>query len=112
MSEAEYIFFNLWQRQILSSLQVQDFAVEIDRKALSTQQGRVRNLVKDFLRQRTDHYNDVPKVDNVSDSKDEHFEENEIAATSVATGLDWRKYILIKGKPGTGKVACSKSSNR
>lgn len=96
-------FFNLWQRQIIGSLQVQNFAVEIERMALSLQQERVRNLVKDFLKQQTNHYDDVPEVGTVSDSEDEDLEESEIAASSIASGLDWRQYIPIKGKPGSGK---------
>lgn len=71
--------------------------------ALSLQQERVRNLVKDFLKQQTNHYDDVPEVGTVSDSEDEDLEESEIAASSIASGLDWRQYIPIKGKPGSGK---------
>ena len=93
-------FFNLWQRQIIESLQMQNFAVEID-----------KTLVKDFLKQRTDHY-DVLEVGTVSDSEDDGWEEREIPASSIASGLDWRQYILVKGKPGTGKIARSQSSNR
>ena len=95
--------FNLWQRQIIGSLQMRNLLQSIERTALSPQQERVRKLVKDFLKQRTNHYDNVPEVDQLSDSKDENWEESEAPAASIATGLDWRKYILIKGKPGTGK---------
>ena len=96
-------FFNLWQRQIIGSLQVENFASEIETSTLSPQQARGKNLVRDLLQKRTTHYDDVPEVQSVSEDEEEYPEEREIAASSISTGMDWQKYILIKGKSGTGK---------
>ena len=55
--------------------------------------------VKDFLKQRSDHYDDVPEVqlESDSDSDQDDFKESEQGVSSTrATGLDWRKYVLIK----------------
>ena len=96
-------FFNLWQRQIIGTLQMKNLVQSIETNALSLQQERVRKPVKDFLKQRTDHYDDVLETDHLSESEDDETEETELPSSSMATGIDWHKYILIKGKPGTGK---------
>ena len=96
-------FFNLWQRQIIGSLQVDNFATEIETSDLSPQQTRVKNLVRDFLQKRTSHYDDVPEVQSFSEDEEESAEEGEISSSSISSGINWQKYILIKGKPGTGK---------
>ena len=66
--------------------------------------------MKDFLHQRLEVYNDVPEANmgvlrtdsDDSDNGIENEEEFEMP-TPAATGLDWRKFVLIKGKPGAGK---------
>ena len=93
-------FFNLWQRQILGSLQVQNYVEEIQRTALTQQQERVRNLVKQFLRLRTGHYDDVPEVASASEDEAEDSEKRRIITEFNCDGTRLAEIYSDKRKTG------------
>ena len=71
---------------------------------------RVKSLVDKFLQQREEHYNDIPEVNYESESCDSDIEdecptdERDVQTLPSTSGHDWRKFLLIRGKPGTGKT--------
>ena len=74
---------------------------------LAPNQSRVLAIAKDFLRQRTEANDDIPEanlgvLDDDSSDETEDVDEYEQNLAS-ATGIDWKKFLLVQGKPGTGK---------
>lgn len=76
---------------------------------LSLEHKRVALLVKRFLSQRHEYYNDVPEVSIEQDEFDQDHEvvetldERNFKELPETSGHDCHKFILVSGKPGTGK---------
>ena len=62
------------------------------------------------MQQREEHYNDIPEVNydsesNNSGNEDEcPMDERDVQTLPSTSGHDWRKFLLIRGKPGKGKT--------
>ena len=63
------------------------------------------------MQQREEYYNDIPKINYESggdncDNEDECpvDESRDLQTLPSTSGHDWRKILLIPGKPGTGKT--------
>ena len=104
-------FLNLWQRRILGGLT--DLADLPDLNTisdLSTEQIRVNALVQKFLNQRQEFYNDIPEAQIDSDNEDLESDiecardERNVQSLPSTSGHDWRKFLLVRGRPGTGKT--------
>ena len=105
-------FLNLWQRRILGGLT--DLADLPDLNTisdLSTDQIlRVNALVQKFLNQRQEFYNDIPEAQIDSDNEDLEsdiecaIDERNVQSLPSTSGPEWRKFLLVRGKPGTGKT--------
>ena len=67
-------------------------------------------LVEKFLQQTEESYNDICEISYESDSdncdnEDEcPIDERDIQTLPSTSGHDWRKFLLIPGKPGTAKT--------
>ena len=105
-------FLQLWQRNILGNTLVPPDPSRFEETDLTANQLRVTKTVRDFLHHRQDYYNDIQEgpvtFDMEPDEQDDDASivdtENVVEHTPVATtGYDWRQYVLVKGKPGTGK---------
>ena len=103
-------FFNLWQRRILGGLSDLTVLPVLDSVAMSPEQSRINTLVEKFLSQRQEYYNDIPEADVDSDSdtlesdSECALDERNIQTFPSTPGHYWRKFLLVRGKPGTGKT--------
>ena len=104
-------FLHLWQHRIIDGLSdlslLPDLNVVSD---FSPEQLRVHSLVEKFLSQRQEFYDDIPEAeydsDNQSLDSDPEYaiDERNIQTLPSTSGDDWRKFLLIRGKSGTGKT--------
>ena len=64
-------YLNLCQRQVIGNFQI-DLRSEVTKDTeLTRNQTRVKEMVKDFLMRRSEHYDDVPEVDIESESSND-----------------------------------------
>ena len=104
---SRFDFYHLWQRQVIGTITVVRNEQNVDMTNLDPNQSRVLAIAKDFLRERTEAYDDIPEAnlgvldDDLSDETEDvdEYEQN----LASATGIDWKKFLLVQGKPGTGK---------
>ena len=77
---------------------------------MSPEQIRVKTLVQRFLQQRDEYYNDIPELqydsNDESDGSDNEYavDKRDVQSLPSTSRHDWRKFLLIRGKPGTGKT--------
>ena len=70
----------------------------------------MHSLVEKFLTQRQEYYDDIPEADYNSDNEsldsdtEYAIDERNIQSLPSTSGHDWRKFLLVRGKPGTGKT--------
>ena len=98
-------YLHMWQRRILgrATEQIIDDALDDDSN-LTPEQYRVTQLVQRFLQQRQIHYGDIPEFRQPDSSDSEEndndaFDERNVDFLPATSGHDWRKFILIRGKP-------------
>ena len=104
-------FLHLWQRRVIGGISdlslLPDLSSDSD---FSPEQLRVHSLVEKFLTQRQEYYDDIPEADYNSDNasldSDTEYaiDERNIQSLPSTSGHDWRKFLLVRGKPGTGKT--------
>ena len=101
-------FIHLWQRRVVGA--IGEYHQEIEELTqLSPEQHRIVAMIRQAMEDRKQSYEDVPERQQGnlldSESSDETLEEHAEQATSKsASAADWKKFILINGKPGTGKT--------
>ena len=77
---------------------------------MSPEQLRINTLVEKFLSQRQEYYNYIPEADVDSDSdtlesdSECAIDERNIQTLPSTSGHYWIKFLLVRGKPGTGKT--------
>lgn len=99
-------FLHLWQRKVVGSIGVFDKRDDQETN-LTLEQERVLCMTRSALAERSRFYEDIPELNTAYESdvdSDEDNAANDLQTETVATtGIDWRKFVYIDGKPGTGK---------
>ena len=109
--------FHLWQRRVLTGIDV----TVAERHAIDAIRDPIQNQallhIKACLRKRDDYYDrldptlveDAPDDDDETDDNLQDNQQRHIAVrppNPTDDAVDWRKFVLLTGKPGTGKTHC------
>ena len=117
-------FFHLFQRRVLTSVNIQQITAITPPVAIHDPlQNRFLQVVNMSLIQRDEHYNNngLGEAREENDSEEDEYEEdiNQPLPQQPTRqnqdrrpDVDWRKILLLTGKPGTGKTHCVKQAIR
>ena len=101
-------FIYLWQRRVVGVIgQYEQDLQELTE--LSAEQQIILRMTRKAMEHRKQCYEDVPESGQQdfldSGSSDDMLEESrQEEASNSSSGEEWKKFILINGKPGTGKT--------
>ena len=104
-------FFRLFQRRVITGNDIPRDIAHAEEAVNDPVQHRVLQAVGICLRRRDNYYNELDQhvMEESSDTSEEDIDLDlpDVAPTASHTeNLDWKKFILVTGKPGTGKTRC------
>jgi len=101
-------FIHLWQRRVVGA--IGQYQQELDQlMELTPEQQRILRMTREAMEDRKQYYENVPESgqddlldsDNYDDVPEEDPQE---VRNNPSRGEKWKRFILINGKPGTGKT--------
>ena len=110
-------FFRLFQRRVITGNDIPRDIARAEEAVNDPVQHRVLQVVGICLRRRDNYYNELDQQvrEESSDTSEEDIDSDlpDVAPSASHTeNLNWKKFILVTGKPGTGKTHCLRRAIR